>query len=62
MVLLDEAVEKKKFDTRMIERNVARNVVSSVEVEKMFSQLPDDEESAIWVSTESLEDESIAES
>jgi hypothetical protein len=54
MTLLNEAVEAKKFDVRMVERNLARGVVGSEEVEKASKALADDAENADWVSLEDL--------
>jgi hypothetical protein len=54
MTLLNDAVEQKKFDTRMVERNVARQVLSQDEVEKNLKKLPDDSENAEYTSIESL--------
>lgn len=57
MTLLHESVEFKKLDVRMVERNVARGVLSSEDVEKAIKKLPDDGENADWVSIEALADE-----
>lgn len=58
MTLLHEAVESKKFDTRMIERNVARGVLSSEEIEKNLKKLPDDAENAEYISLDEIAGES----
>lgn len=58
MTLLHEAVEAKKFDTRMVERNVARNVLKSEELQTAMRTLPDDGENAEWMSIEVLANES----
>ncbi len=57
MTLLNDSVENKKFDTRMVERNVARQVLSQDEVEKHLKKLPDDGENAEWISIESIASE-----
>ncbi len=54
MTLLHEAVEQKKFDTRLVERNVARGVISMDEVEKNAKTLSDDAENAEYISIDSL--------
>jgi len=54
MTLLHEAVEAKKFDTRMIERNVTRNVVAQDDVRKATDKLPDDADNADYISIEEL--------
>jgi hypothetical protein len=57
MALLHEAVGSKKFDTRMIERNIARGVLSSQEHAENVAQLPDDAENAEWISVDSFIEE-----
>lgn len=54
MVLLSDAVQFKKFDTRLVERSVSRGVLSSAEVESAEKQLPDDSENAEWVAVDSF--------
>jgi hypothetical protein len=54
MTLLHEAVEAKKFDVRVIERNVARNVISAADADKNAKALPDDAEASEWISIESI--------
>ncbi|MDR3608113.1 MAG: hypothetical protein P4M08_12115 [Oligoflexia bacterium] len=49
MPLLHESSEDKKFDTRMVERNVTRGVVPAADVDKFLKNLPDDAEGAEWV-------------
>jgi hypothetical protein len=58
MALLHEAVEKKKMDTRMVERNVNRGVISQADVDAAVKALPDDAENATWVAIDSLIDDS----
>lgn len=54
MALLNEAMNEKKFDTRLIGRNVTRNVITSEEVDQNVKKLPDDNENADWVSIDTL--------
>ena len=54
MALLHEAVESKKMDVRIVERNLDRGVVSSQEVEKALKSLPDDAANADYIEIESL--------
>ncbi len=54
MSLLHVAVEEKKLDTRMVERNLTRGIVQQDDVKKAVSALPDDSANAEWVSIESL--------
>jgi len=60
MTLLYEAVESKKLDVRIVERNLTRGAVSIAELEKSLNNLPDDSENAEWVTLESLQDEATA--
>lgn len=54
MALLHEAVEKKKLDVRMVERNVNRGVLTQADVDQAVKALPDDSENALYISVESL--------
>ena len=54
MTLLHEAVEAKKFDTRVLERNLTRGVIADTDVKKVVQSLPDDAEAGEYVSIESL--------
>ncbi len=57
MVLLNDAVQEKKFDVRIIEKNVERGVLSSDELAKALKTLPDDSAHAQFVSVDSLEED-----
>jgi hypothetical protein len=54
MTLLHEAVDAKKMDVRLVERNINRGVMSAEEVEKNLKKLPDDSENAEYIAIESL--------
>jgi hypothetical protein len=54
MTLLHEAVETKKLDTRMVERNIARGLLSTDELEKSLKTLPDDGDNATYTSIDDL--------
>lgn len=54
MTLLKDAVEAKKFDIRMIERNLARGVITAQDAQATSDVLPDDGENAEWISIETL--------
>ena len=54
MALLHEAVDLKKLDVRLVERNVARGVISAADVDKATAALPDDADNAEYVSIESI--------
>ena len=55
MTLLFDAIEQKKFDVRNLEKNISRGVASSDEYQKFLKQLPDDAETADWISIDSLQ-------
>lgn len=54
MTLLHEAVEAKKMDVRLVERNVNRNVLNQDDVEKNLKKLADDSANAEYISVETL--------
>ena len=54
MTLLYDAVEAKKFDVRVIDRNVERGLVRSEDREKALKSLEDDAANADYVSIQSL--------
>jgi hypothetical protein len=54
MALLHEAVEEKKLDVRVAERNISRGVISSEELQKALDKLPDDSDNSQWVNIDSL--------
>ncbi len=57
MSLLHEAINEKKFDVRMLERNLVRNVVTDKEAKAQLDQLPDDSENALFTSLDDLEEQ-----
>jgi hypothetical protein len=54
MSLLHEAILDKKFDTRMLEKNLVRNVVTDKEVKAKLESLPDDGENAIYINLDDV--------
>lgn len=54
MTLLHEAFEAKKFDVRLLEKNVSRNKLNSNDVDAYLKQLPDDAENAEYISLEAI--------
>jgi hypothetical protein len=54
MALLHEAVDEKKLDVRVSERNISRGVISADELQKALDKLPDDGDNSQWVSIEAL--------
>jgi len=59
MPLLHESVNEKKFDIRMVERNVQRGQVSNDEIEKHMKSLPDDAANAVKVTEADLEKQEL---
>lgn len=57
MTLLHEAVDAKKLDVRMVERNLTRGAISADDVEKGLKKLQDDAENADYINVEALMDE-----
>jgi hypothetical protein len=56
MSLLHESIQEKKFDTRMLDKNLVRNVVTDKEVKAHLEQLQDDSANADYASIEELDD------
>jgi hypothetical protein len=54
MALLQDALQEKKFDIRLMERNISRGLLNDDEVQKALKQLPDDSANAEWISLETL--------
>jgi hypothetical protein len=49
MPLLHESSDAKKFDTRMVERNITRGIVAAADADKITKGLADDSANAEWV-------------
>ena len=58
MLLLDQALENKKFDTRLVERNIKRGVIQLKDAEQAESALADDAENAEWQNLDELANQS----
>ncbi len=54
MTLLSDATEQKKFDTRVIERNVQRGITKAEDHEKFQKELADDADNAEYVNVDTL--------
>jgi hypothetical protein len=54
MSLLHESIDSKKFDTRMLEKNLVRNVVTDKEAKAHVEALPDDSENAIFINLDEV--------
>jgi hypothetical protein len=55
MALLHESTAEKKFDTRMIERNLQRGRLQASDLDQFLKTLPDDAENLNVVTEEDLE-------
>jgi len=57
MSLLHEAIHEKKFDVRMLEKNLVRNVVTDKDVKVMVEQLPDDSANAEFITLDQISEQ-----
>jgi hypothetical protein len=57
MSLLHDSINEKKFDTRMLEKNLVRNVVTDKEAKAKVEALPDDAENAEYISLDELDEQ-----
>ena len=55
MTLLFDAVEAKKFDSRVVERNIQRGHISVEDYKKQVEVLQDDAENSLIVSLDDLQ-------
>ncbi len=58
MTLLHDAVNEKKYDVRVAQRNVDRGVMTAQDYEKTLKALPDDSDNVTWLNIETLKEES----
>ena len=54
MSLLHDSIISKKFDTRMLEKNLVRGMVSDKDVKAQVEQLPDDSANAIYINLDEI--------
>ena len=54
MTLLSDATEAKKYDVRVIERNVQRGITKAEDYDKFQKELADDGDNAEFVSLDAL--------
>ena len=54
MSLLHDSIINKKFDVRMVDKNLVRGVVSDKEVKAQAEQLPDDSENAVFINLDEI--------
>lgn len=59
MPLLHDSTNEKKFDVRMVERNVTRGQVTQDEIDRVLKSLPDDSANAITVTEADLEKQEL---
>lgn len=55
MSLLHDSIQNKKFDTRMLEKNLTRGAATDKEYKSYIESLPDDSENADYASLDDLE-------
>lgn len=55
MPLLQDSMEEKKFDVRMVEKNLARGRIQQVDVDTQVKQLADDGANVDWITLDSIE-------
>jgi hypothetical protein len=54
MSLLHESIHEKKFDVRMLEKNLVRKVVTDKEAKTFIDELPDDAANAEFISLDTV--------
>ncbi len=54
MSLLHDSIISKKFDVRMLDKNLVRGVITDKEAKTQVEQLPDDAENASFVSLDEI--------
>ena len=54
MSLLHDSIISKKFDVRMLDKNLVRGVITDKEAKTQVEQLPDDSENASFVSLDEI--------
>lgn len=55
MSLLNESIQNKKFDVRMVDKNLFRNVITDKDLKTHLEKLPDDSENAHYVNIEEID-------
>ena len=54
MSLLHDSINEKKFDVRMLEKNLVRKVVTDKEAKTFVEELPDDAANAEFISLDAI--------
>jgi hypothetical protein len=54
MTLLHDSIMEKKLDTRLVEKNLAKGILSPADHEKALKALPDDSDNADYTNLEEL--------
>lgn len=57
MVLLVDAIEQKKFDQRLVDKQLRDGTLTQKELDQFLNSLPDDGANAEWVNVENLDDD-----
>lgn len=55
MSLLNDSIQGKKFDVRMVDKNLVRNVITDKDLKTHLEKLPDDSENATFVSIDEID-------
>lgn len=58
MSLLHDSIIDKKFDVRMVDKNLVRGSVTHKEVKSQAEALPDDSENAVYISLDEVAEQS----
>ena len=57
MSILHDAINSKKFDVRMLDKNLTRNVVTDKEAKAVIEALADDADNAEYVSLDDISEQ-----
>ena len=57
MSLLHDSINNKKFDVRMLEKNLVRGSVTDKEAKAHMDSLPDDAENASYINLDEIEEQ-----
>jgi hypothetical protein len=57
MTLLHDSIVEKKLDTRLVEKNLAKGIVSPADYDKAVKGLPDDAANADYTNLDQLADD-----
>jgi hypothetical protein len=55
MSLLNDSIQEKKFDVRMVDKNLVRNVITDKDLKTHLEKLPDDSENASYTHLDEID-------